>query len=657
MCGIAGFLHLDGQTIDPGILEKMTDAVFHRGPDGYGYSAISSQTGASLNAYNQSLKEQAPSSQPFNIGLGHRRLAIIDLTDAADQPMRNRQSNAWITYNGEIYNYIELRQELLSEGFVFSSSSDTEVVLHAYERWGTDCLDKLEGMFAFAIWDQKKKRLFCARDRFGMKPFYYFFNKKTFVFGSEIKQFYIFPYITIEPNGPLVYDYLMHGFTDHSDQTMHKNIRQLEPVHCLILNPDNQTGDLNINSYWELKENHDKFHSCSEKDFQEMFLKIFSNSVSRHLRSDVQVGSCLSGGIDSSSIVGMIHAHRLQNPNSKTDQITFTSCFHEKSADERTYSNAVVEFTRALNHQLFPDMNQTIDGITKMLVYHDEPFGSSSQYAQWCLFREIQKTGTKVVLDGQGADEVLAGYHSTYGAYFLELTKKIRWLKLFREISSCKNLHAYKNKQIVKFIASSLAIDLFGMRLGFIRPKPSWMGNVFYKTSKEELDNKYVCFSSQPLSNFLALLIQYNLYGLLRYEDRSSMAHSVEARLPFLDHHLVEFLFNIPSEKKINRGWTKAILRNAMKNKIPEMVRLRKDKMGFVTPEQKWMQNIPDTIWDDLISSPEVRCSGYFDVENAREIFKSTISGKRPFTFLPWRILNFSIWLINLKKVGQNQFQ
>jgi len=657
MCGIAGYLHLDGQSIDPEILEKMTDAVFHRGPDAYGYSAISSRTGASLNIYNQSIKEHPHSnSQPdFNIGLGHRRLAIIDLTDAGNQPMKNATSEIWITYNGEIYNYLELRQELQAEGCIFVSASDTEVILHAYERWGIDCLGKLEGMFSFSIWDQKKKRLFCARDRFGMKPFYYFFDKKTFIFGSEIKQFFKFSFIKREPNDPLVYDYLMHGFTDHSNQTMYKNIRQLEPGHFMILNLASSKVELNLKSYWSLKDNFDKKNSYSEIDCQNTFLELFSNSVSRHLRSDVQVGSCLSGGIDSSSIVGTIYSHRLQNSHTKVNQMTFTSCFDEDSADERDYSNAVVKFTGAENLQLFPDMKQAIDGISQMLAYHDEPFGSSSQYAQWCLFREIQKTGTKVVLDGQGADEILAGYHSSYGAYFLELMKRTRWLKLFQEVNWCKNHHGYKNKKILKFIASSLAIHLFGMRLGFTRPKPSWMGDAFFQTAKKELDAKYIRFSSQPLSNFLAQLIQFNLYGLLRFEDRSSMAHSVEARLPFLDHHLVEFLFNLPSEKKINHGWTKAILRDAMKNKIPEMVRLRKDKMGFVTPEQKWMQKLPDKILDELLSSSEVRHSGYFNVDNARKVFKSITTGKQPFTFLPWRILNFSIWLINLKKNHQDQ--
>ena len=657
MCGIAGILHLDGQSINPEILEKMTDAVFHRGPDGYGYTAISSQTGASLNIYNQSLKEHIGShpSQHFNIGLGHRRLAIIDLTDAANQPMKSQNRNTWITYNGEIYNYIELRQDLQGKGYVFLSSSDTEVILHAYEQWGIDCLGRLEGMFSFSIWDQKNKRLFCARDRLGIKPFYYFFDKNTFIFGSEIKQFFNFSFINRAPNHPLVYDYLMHGFTDHSDQTMYKNIRQLEPGHYLILNLGNPKVDLNLNSYWSLNKNNEINRPTSEIECQNEFFELFSNSVSKHLRSDVQVGSCLSGGIDSSSIVGMVHSHRLQTPHIKNKQMTFTACFNEDSADERPYSNAVIEFTGAANHQLFPDMNQAIDGISQMLAYHDEPFGSSSQYSQWCLFKEIQKTGIKVVLDGQGADEILAGYHSSYGAYFLELMKRIRWLKLFQEIKYSKIHHGYKNKNILKFMASSLAIHLFGMRLGFIRPKPSWLGDAFYQTAKKELDKNYIPLSSKPLSNFLALLIRFNLYGLLRYEDRSSMAHSVEARLPFLDHHLVEFLFNLPCDKKINRGWTKAILRNTMKNIIPEKVRLRKDKMGFVTPEQKWIQKLPDKLLDDLLSSSEVRHSGYFNVENARKTFKSITTGQQPFTFLPWRILNFSIWLLNMKKHNQNQ--
>ncbi len=652
MCGIAGIIHLDGKSIDFEILEKMTTSVSHRGPDGYGFTAISSQSGAFRTFHNQPIKDRIGSqdSQAFNIGLGHRRLAIIDLSHSADQPMQNVRGDICITYNGEVYNYIELMQDLKSRGHKFFSHSDTEVILHAYEEWGIDCLEKLEGMFAFGIWDQKKRRLFCARDRFGMKPFYFYHDGKSFLFGSEIKQFFFFPFITKEANDLPVYDYLMHGFLDHSNQTLYRNIYQLEPGHFLTLDLDASRKEPDVASYWQLKDGLNGNRSGTDDDYSNQFYEIFARSVSKHLRSDVQVGSCLSGGLDSSSVVGMIHHLRTQGSFSDTRQLTFTSCFDEKSADERPFSDAVVDMTKAVNHQLFPNMNQTLDTVSNMLSYHDEPFGSTSQYAQWCLFREIQKSGTKVVLDGQGADEVLAGYHSVYGAYFLELFKQLRWLKLLTEINSCRDLHHYKNKDLLKFVLSSLAIHTLGMRLGFLRSPPPWMGTDFFNKAKKELNAKHRRFSAKPLHNFLALLIQFNLNGLLRYEDRSSMAHSVEARLPFLDHHLVEFLFNIPSGEKIKNGWTKSILRESMKNRIPEMVRLRKDKMGFVTPEHQWMRTLSNTVASDLLHSSAVRDSGYFKVDKALEEFRFIARGEKPFNFRAWRILNLSLWLIDLKK-------
>ncbi|MFQ5450096.1 MAG: asparagine synthase (glutamine-hydrolyzing) [Nitrospinaceae bacterium] len=652
MCGIAGIFQLNGASIDPDTLEKMTQSAAHRGPDGFGYTVLSTRSGSSLTLHNQNLDpRKTPLPEGSNdLGLGHRRLAIIDLTDAANQPMTDASRDLWIVYNGEIYNYLELAEELREKGHIFSSASDTEVVLRAYGQWGVDCLEKLEGMFAFAIWDQGKRRLFCGRDRFGMKPFYFFYNRETFVFGSEIKQLFHFNGVPREVNPPLVYDYLMHGFTDHSSQTLFKNIRQLEPGCYLTVSAENRSHPPEPKSYWQLKET--EVPSLAGKGHEERFREIFLTSVRNHLRSDVRVGSCLSGGIDSASIVCSVNAILKEQGFSTPHQWTFTSCFREKNFDEREYADAVIEATGAKHHQLFPDMNRAMEEVSRMLAFHDEPFGSTSQYAQWCLFREIQKSGTKVVLDGQGADEILSGYHNTYGAFFLELFQQGRWGNLLKEIRQCRELHSYTNGNILKFIASSLAIDWFGMRLGFLRPRPSWMGEDFYRAAKRSLAGQTERFSRMPHANFLHHLIRFNLSALLRFEDRSSMAHSVEARLPFLDHHLAEFLFSLPADLKIHNGWTKAILRQAMKNRIPEKIRRRKDKMGFVTPERLWMQSIPQKVIDDLFSSPAVRDSGYFNAEAARRKFLSIARGEAPFNFLPWRMLNFCLWLETLNRSG-----
>lgn len=649
MCGIAGIIHLDQQGFDPQTLEQMTHSVTHRGPDGFGFAGFSTHTRAAIEVHNENLSSHPEFSpdQNLNIGLGHRRLAILDLTESGRQPMKSATSDTWIVYNGEIYNFIELKEELIGKGHRFNSTSDTEVILHAYEEWDLNCLGKLCGMFAFAIWDRRKNRLFCARDRFGMKPFYYFVNRDVFLFGSEIKQLFYSKPVRKEPNDLMVYDYLAHGFTDHSIETMFKNIRQIPPAHYLTLDFSQPVKEIEPNRYWELADTPTAGSSVSSEVYSEQFFELFSRSVRQHLRSDVQVGSCLSGGIDSSSIVCLIHSI-LKNDPSPSRQLTFSSTFADKNFDEREFSNMVLEQTNAENHTVFPSLSEVLDETNRMLDFHDEPFGSSSHFAQWCLFREIENRNLSVVLDGQGADEILAGYHSCFGSYFLQLIRDMRLTLLIQEIRQAKALHGYNGNQILKFIFSSLAIHTLGPRLAFLRQPPKWIGSDIYRLARKNLTNQEIHFSKNTFSNFLAYLIRFNLGGLLRSEDRNSMAHSVEARLPFLDHRLVEFLFAVPMDQKISGGWTKMILRNTMKDHIPEAIRLRKDKMGFVTPEQQWISSIPQKTIDDLLFSRPVKESGYVDAEQAGKELQAIIKGEKTFNFLPWRLLSLSLWLNKL---------
>ncbi len=646
MCGIAGILHLDQKPVELATLEAMTQAVRHRGPDGFGFTGIATASGGSFTAHNRPIETLQPAMERdrFDIGFGHRRLSIIDLSDLAAQPMQSRSGTAWLTYNGEIYNHIELRGELEARGHAFSSHSDTEVVLQAYEEWGEGCLEHLSGMFAFAIWDQEKKQLFCARDRFGMKPFYYSLSASTFLFGSEIKQLFLHRPTTQETNDRLVYDYLRHGFTDHSNETMFKDVRQLEPGQCLILR---QGSPLRIVTYYQPGKQ--TAAPATAASHAEYFKELFSQSVKQHLRSDVTVGSCLSGGLDSSSIVCSVHA--LLKGASGASQVTFTSCFNDKKFDEREHVQEVIRLTRARSIETFPDLDRVIDDARIMLAHHDEPWGSTSQYSQWHLFSTIKSNGVKVVLDGQGADEILAGYHSCYGAYFLELARALKWGFLFGEVRRCQKHHGYKAAAIVRFIISSLAIDLFGMHLGFLRPRPAWMADGFYSSVKQSRANQAPRFAAKPLNHFLGLLLRYNLSALLRFEDRSSMAHSVEARLPFLDHRLVDFLFSLPAEEKIRDGWTKAILRQSFKNLIPEKIRLRKDKMGFVTPEEKWLRSLPEGSIREILNSPAARQAGHLNIPEALAEVLAIRRGEKPFSFLPWRILNYCLWMEKQNKI------
>jgi asparagine synthase (glutamine-hydrolysing) len=636
MCGISGILKFADGNIDLSLLEKMTQAVSHRGPDGYGFVAVNSRTGKSIITHNQPLKANTI-SEDYNIGLGHRRLAIIDLSETGNQPMH--RNNLFLTFNGEIYNYIELREELKQKGHIFSSSSDTEVILHAYQEWDISCLDKFAGMFAFALWDQGKGRLFCARDRFGIKPFYYYHNSNQLLFASEIKQFFYEPSIKQKPNDAMAYDYLVHGFLDHTGQTLFKDIYQLEPGSYLIATAQ---GEVDIQSYWSL--NTDKTLKISETASAEIFYDLLSRSVREHLRSDTTVGACLSGGLDSTAITCLAN-YILKENNATAKQATFSSVFTDSHCDEREYSNAVIDFLGIANKTVFPQMSNVLEDIRTIMDFHDEPFGSTSQYAQWKLYDHIQEAGIKVVLNGQGADEILAGYHSCYGAFHLQLLKEFNWISLAQEIKSCKEHHNYKNRGIANLAGSALAIYLLGPRLSFLRPAPHWLNKDFYQMAEGELSRPAPHHSDNLLSDFLLHLLQFNLRGLLRYEDRNSMAHSVESRLPFLDHRLVEFLFSIPRDQIISKGWTKSILRKSMKDRMPERVRLRKDKMGFVTPEQKWISSLSPKTIDEIINTRTAKESGYFDIENTRKEICDITQGRIPFNFLPWRILNFCVWL------------
>lgn len=638
MCGISGILQNAGRNIDPSLLETMTQSVSHRGPDGYGYAVFNALTGASIIAHNRPL---GPNHDIFNVGLGHRRLAVIDLSETGNQPMQ--RNHLCLTFNGEIYNYLELREELKLKGYVFSSASDTEVILHAYSEWGVSCLDKFSGMFAFALWDQEKKRLFCARDRFGIKPFYYYRNPNEFLFASEIKQFFHHPSIKPSPNDPMVYDYLVHGFLDHSEQTLFKDIRQLEPGCYMLV--DSQ-AHINIQCYWKLDDNTALQIVSPGSDFPQMFFELFARSVREHLRSDTTIGGCLSGGLDSTAITCLAN-YILKENNAAPMQTTFSSVFTEGLSDEREYSDAVIEFLGITNKTVFPEMSNILSDIHTIMDFHDEPFGSTSQYAQWKLYEKIQNAGIKVVLNGQGADEILAGYHSCYGAYHLQLLKEMRWLSLSQEIRFCREHHRYTNLDIGKFMVSAFAIHTLGPRLSFLRPAPLWLNKDFYHSAKNKLDHTAPQHSGNLLSDFLIHLIQFNLRSLLRYEDRNSMAHSVESRLPFLDHRLVEFLFSLPRDQIIDKGWTKSILRGGMKDRMPEVVRKRKDKVGFATPEQNWMLSLPTKVIDDALGSKAVKNSGYFNTDETRKEISAITQGRKPFRFLPWRILNLCVWLDN----------
>lgn len=562
MCGIAGIISMNPNHVSTERLKRMTDAVAHRGPDGEGFW---------INASN-------------NVGFGHRRLAILDLSDAGQQPM-HYLSRYTITYNGELYNYIELKEELQQKGYSFRTQTDTEVILAAYDCWKEQCLQQFDGMFAFAIWDEQEQNLFTARDRFGEKPFYYFFDGEQFLFASEMKVLWAAA-VPKTINHTMLLNYIGLGWVKNPvdlSQTFYENISSLPQAHYLKLNM--RDGRNEIVQYWDLDK--ETISSLTEAEAVEQFQHLLRTSVKRRLRSDVEVGTSLSGGLDSSSIAAMIK--QLQSTNHQLQ--TFTASFPGFEKDETTYAKEVANYLQLQQQFVTPTAETLLSDIEQLIFHQEEPFQSSSIYAQYKVYELAKQHGIKVILDGQGADETLAGYHK-YIHWFLQ--EKIRESSVVsRELKAFADhnisIHwSWKNKLAARF-PEIAAVQLESKANAALKNNP-FINPAYLKTHH----NKKTIF--KPVVNKLNDLLYYNtmqfgLEELLRYADRNSMAHAVEVRLPFLSHELVQFIFSLPSHYKLQKGFTKYILREAMKQHLPAAVVYRTDKVGYEPPQQQWMQS------------------------------------------------------------------
>ncbi|MBS1652574.1 MAG: asparagine synthase (glutamine-hydrolyzing) [Bacteroidetes bacterium] len=541
MCGIAGILKFNNEPVTVQELKSMTDIIIHRGPDGEGQWI----------------------NQKLNIGLGHRRLSIIDLSENAKQPMHYANCRYSITFNGEIYNYIELKEGLKKKGFTFNSDSDTEVLLALYHFKKEECLQDIDGMFAFAIWDEVEQVLFCARDRFGEKPFHYYYDNNKFVFASEIKQFWQAG-IEKNINSEKLLNYIQNGIIDEENnitKTFYKNILRLDAAHYLRITSGNT---ISINKYWSINTSTPVFLGTIECA-AENFLDLFKNSIRLRLRSDVPVGSSLSGGLDSSSIVMLIDALK----GNEIKQNTFSARFKGFAKDEGKHIEEVVKACKnVLVHYTWPDKDYFEKAFNKVTYHQDEPYGSASIVAQYAVMEIAKQNNVTVLLDGQGADEQLGGYSPYYKLYLDELFLYNQ--RLFKtEFKAYQAFHQESNNY-------TPITETLRMKLGRYRRK----------------------LLNQPLpykNNLKNALTQHTthcgLKELLRYADRNSMAHSREVRLPFLSHKLVEFIFSLPDEYKLNNGWTKFILRKAMDNILPNSICWRVDKIGYEPPQNDWLKN------------------------------------------------------------------
>ena len=566
MCGIAGIIQAN-PSYNKEHLKKMTDALSHRGPDGEGLWQ----------------------NESSGILLGHRRLSIIDLSNAGIQPMLylNRYT---IVHNGEIYNYIELKEELQKKGYSFHSKTDTEVIVAAYDCWQQDCLTRFDGMFAFAIWDEKEKELFAARDRFGEKPFFYFYDDSDKIcwFASEMKAIHA---AGIKPvaNLQMLFNFITIGYTDNPDdpeETFDDNILRLPPAHYLKISP-HQSEWISVKNYWDINPQLQNL-KITDNEAIEQFRELFITSVKRRLRSDVAIGTSLSGGLDSSSVLSI--AATLTTPHSSL--ASFTAVFPGFEKDESRFSKMVSEKFDLHQFTVTISAGEMMSDWEKLCYYQEEPFGSASIYAQYKVYELAARHNVKVLLDGQGADETLAGYSKYYKWYWQELFRN-RKLYRSKELKNARELgveekFGFKN-MVAAYFPGFATVALENQYLLKAIQHEDLTHDFVKLQSKEAYYTTPDHFTLNGVLYFNTCV--HGLSELLRYADRNAMAHGREVRLPFLSHELVEFIFSLPSHYKIRNGWTKWLLRESIGQNLPDEIRWRRDKVGFEPPQKNWMSN------------------------------------------------------------------
>lgn len=625
MCGLFGSLAFAPE-------RARIDIVAHRGPDGSGWAEFRSAAGP--------------------VALGHRRLAIIDVTDAGLQPMSDRSGRLHLVFNGEIYNYIELREELRAKGHVFVSEGDSEVLLASYAEWGEGCLQRFLGMFSFIIWDEGQQRLFAARDRFGIKPLYMVANPYGLAFGSEIKQLLGLPGLSGSMNLARVRDFLASGITNHTAETLFDGVFQVQPGCSVTIDASRPwAGSVSPRRWYAIPASSGL--ELSEAEAADRFRELFTDSVRMHLRSDVPIGSCLSGGLDSSAIV-CVMSRMLGQEGRGAKVNTVSACYAEKSVDEKPFMEEVVSQTGAIPHYIFPRPEDVFARASDITWHQDEPFGSTSIFAQWCVFEEAKRAGIKVMLDGQGADEQLAGYHSAYVYYMSDLIRRGDYATLLRTMAERNRFHGISfaeqfSRYLVPLIPPKMRSFLIRQRQSLVYH--DWTNSDVFRALGPARSVIEVASETNGLpaitdlaSFCLVLTMSSNLPMLLHWEDRNSMAHSIEARVPFLDHRLVEFNLALGNSHKILRGDTKRVLRSAMKDILPERVRNRRDKLGFATPEQEWFRGPLRGLISDGIEATLSRYPGLLDAAGTRALAADMLEGRRNVDFTLWRIVNLGLW-------------
>ncbi len=613
MCGITGIINLNKKSVNRDLISYMNNIISYRGPDDEGYYF----------------------DDDCGLAFGHRRLSILDLSEAGHQPMTSDDKNLWITYNGEVYNYIEIREKLLARGYNFRSQTDTEVIIKAYQEWGENCVEKFNGMWAFAIWDRNKNKLFCSRDRFGIKPFCYFKSNNVFIFASEAKQILLHPEYNFNVNKSAVYEYISEEQPNVSD-TLYDGIYQLPGANNLVLDLSEDNPQVNVYEYWDIDLKNIK-KNRSNSEYAEGFYEEFKRSVKYRLRSDVPVAGCLSGGLDSSSIVCLATKFLKEIPDAPLMK-TYSSCHKDRRHDETEFVKEVENHTNVDAHHIYTSPEEFIENIRKIIWHMDGPTINGSINNQYNIFKAAGQDNIKVILDGQGADEYLGGYHSFFPIYLASLLKSKNFITFLNELFFIKTDHKYSFRYLFKNSSKHINPECF-----------NFLSSEVISSGKPRHRKQY----SNIFRNALYKRTKFNgLPALLHYADRNSMAHSIESRVPFLDYKLVEYVYSLPDKQIINNGKTKYVLRNAMKNTLPSKITERKDKMGFQAPDDLWIYGLFKNHLLSMLDSDPARESGIFNIE----VLKRKIEEKSINSSVLWRIFGTLIWYDVTKESTKKRF-
>jgi len=589
MCGFAGMVGFEGLPADKQAVDRMTASLFHRGPDEGGFYASRS------------------------VKLGFRRLAILDLTPAAHQPMISEEGDLVLVYNGAIYNYVELRRELQSLGHVFKSTGDTDVLLHAYQQWGHDCLQKLNGMWAFLIYDRQRGRVFGSRDRFGVKPLFYYRTNRYALFGSEIKAIRASGLYQGEVNWKVASKFLLQGEINDNEERFFTDIYQLPPGIAFELDLE---GHWKQWCFWSLST----IPSIDCKDPVQSLRELFEDSVRLRMRSDQPVGVTLSGGLDSTAISCMVAKLKGESEHERGTGLHAFS-FMAEEFDESAYIADTLIQTQATVHRFQDGPRELWDKMATVLWFHDEPVHSFNAIVGFDLMRLTAKHGIRVSLGGQGADETIAGYSSYFPDYWQMLIRQGRFGDAWNEIQFYTSAHGGSAWKC--FLSSLGKVGITALHhipayhsLSVWKNQRKYQGNTWFSPELcryfENDVPEYLDLSLNAVQMRGVERAPLPLY--LRIEDRNSMAHSVETRLPFLDYRLVSLVFNMTADWKLRGPLSKFVLREAMRQRIPESVRTRVDKMGFPVPDRKWFAQDLYEPMQDLLASQAVRERGIYNV-------------------------------------------